>query len=162
MTAAGVEWISVGDSPFWLARNGRLIRMNEDHSMAPVIAKQMQRGELTAQMAAKHPDRHLIRSAVMGEKIALVDRSGSPVLLEPRDRLILASDGLLTLSEDEITEIASAENRDATSLAAGLIEAVDAKSHPHQDNTTVLVAVLDRIDGGRHHRGASPDAGGGQ
>ena len=37
VTADGLEWISVGDSPLYLYRRGRLKRLNEDHSMAPVI-----------------------------------------------------------------------------------------------------------------------------
>ena len=37
VTADGLEWISVGDSPLYLCRGGRLKRLNEDHSMAPVI-----------------------------------------------------------------------------------------------------------------------------
>ena len=33
VTADGLEWISVGDSPLYLCRGGRLKRLNEDHSM---------------------------------------------------------------------------------------------------------------------------------
>ncbi|MYK88913.1 MAG: SpoIIE family protein phosphatase, partial [Acidobacteria bacterium] len=34
VTTDGLEWISVGDSPLYLYRAGRLKRLNEDHSMA--------------------------------------------------------------------------------------------------------------------------------
>ena len=33
----GLEWISVGDSPLWLFREGQLRRLNTDHSMAAVL-----------------------------------------------------------------------------------------------------------------------------
>ena len=36
VTTDGLEWVSVGDSPLLIYRDGRLKRLNEDHSMAPV------------------------------------------------------------------------------------------------------------------------------
>mgnify|MGYP000095919914 CR=1 FL=1 len=37
-------WISVGDSPLFLWRAGKLSQLNEDHSMAPQIDALVQRG----------------------------------------------------------------------------------------------------------------------
>ena len=56
------------------------------------------------------------------------------------DRLLLASDGLLTLSEQEIAAILQ-KTQDAPleASAAALIQAVEAAEHPHQDNTTILL-----------------------
>lgn len=39
VTKQGLHWISVGDSSLYLFRAGRLERLNEDHSMRPVIAR---------------------------------------------------------------------------------------------------------------------------
>ena len=36
---AGVEWVSVGDSPLFLLRRGEIVLLNEDHSLAPEIDK---------------------------------------------------------------------------------------------------------------------------
>jgi hypothetical protein len=46
----------------------------------------------------------MLQSAVNGEPIALVDCRSKPVRLRPGDLVILASDGLLTLSDKEISD----------------------------------------------------------
>ena len=76
----------------------------------------------------------------MGDDIHLIDASAQPVAVKKGDRLLLASDGLLTLSEPEIAAILQ-KTQDAplADSAAALIQAVEAAEHPHQDNTTVLL-----------------------
>ena len=140
VTSEGLDWISVGDSPLWLFRAGQLSRLNADHSMAPVLADLVAAGRMTAEQAARHPSQHSLRSVVMGDEIHLIDVSSQPVALEQGDRVVLASDGLLTLSDQEIAEILK-KTRDAPleDSAAALIQAVEEVEHPYQDNATVLL-----------------------
>lgn len=140
VSSEGLNWISVGDSPLWLFRAGKLERLNADHSMAPVLADLVATGRMTAEEAARDPSRHSLRSAVMGCDIPLIDVSSQPVAVAPGDRLLLASDGLQTLSEQEIAAILE-QTQDAPleDSAAALIQAVEAAQQPHQDNTTVLL-----------------------
>ena len=140
VSSEGLHWISVGDSPLWLFRQGKLERLNADHSMAPILAELVAKGDMTEEDAARDPRRHSLRSAVMGDDIHLIDASAQPVAVEKGDRLLLASDGLLTLSEPEIAAILQ-QTQDAplADSAAALIQAVEAAEHPHQDNTTVLL-----------------------
>ena len=44
---AGVEWVSVGDSPMFLVRRGEIFLLNEDHSLAPEIDKLAAAGKMT-------------------------------------------------------------------------------------------------------------------
>ncbi len=136
----GLDWISVGDSPLWLFRGGKLRRLNADHSMAPVLANLVAVGRMTEEEAATDPKRHALRSAVMGDEIHMIDVSSQPVAIRESDRLLLASDGLMTLEDEEIAHILQ-NMQDATlSEAAGaLIHAVEEVGHPNQDNTTVLL-----------------------
>ncbi|MDE2810108.1 MAG: protein phosphatase 2C domain-containing protein [Gemmatimonadota bacterium] len=138
VASEGLHWISVGDSPLWLFREGQLSRLNADHSMAPVLADLVAAGRMTAEQAARHPSQHSLRSVVMGDEIPLVDVSSR--LLEQGDRVVLASDGLLTLDEQEVAEILE-KTRDAPleDSAAALIQAVEEAGHPYQDNVTVLL-----------------------
>ena len=140
VTSEGLAWISVGDSPLWLFRAGQLSRLNADHSMAPVLAELVAEGRMTAEQAARHPSQHSLRSVVMGDEIPLIDVSSQPVALEQGDRVVLASDGLLTLDEQEIADILE-KTRDAPleNSAAALIQAVEGAGHPYQDNVTVLL-----------------------
>jgi protein phosphatase len=133
------HWISVGDSPLYLYRQGRLSRLNEDHSMAPLIASALAKGNLTDEEAQNFPSKNALRSAIMGKPIELVDLSEAH-LFQEGDVLILASDGLLTLTESEIeAELTQAPQRHAKDFAERLLNAVIAKEKPRQDNTTIMV-----------------------
>jgi serine/threonine protein phosphatase PrpC len=136
----GIIWVSVGDSPFWRYRDGSITQLNADHSMAPVIAMSVSRGELTPEEAARHPQRNALRSALIGEPIPHCDVRETPVRLRDGDKFVLASDGLQTLDEAEIAAI-MAEDRDALSLARNLVDAVEAKARRGQDNATVIVVT---------------------
>ena len=140
VSSEGLNWISVGDSPLWLFREGKLERLNADHSMAPVLADLVATGRMTEEEAAQDPSRHSLRSAVMGDDIHLIDVSSQPIAMQESDRLLLASDGLMTLSDQEIAAILK-KTQDAPleDSAAALIQAVEDAEQPHQDNTTVLL-----------------------
>ena len=140
VSSEGLNWISVGDSPLWLFREDQLERLNADHSMAPVLADLVATGRMTAEEADRDPRRHSLRSAVMGDDIHLVDVSSQPVAMQEGDRLLLASDGLMTLSDQEIVAILK-KTQDAPleDSASALIQAVEDAEQPHQDNTTVLL-----------------------
>jgi serine/threonine protein phosphatase PrpC len=124
-----VQWISVGDSPFYLVAEGKLERLNADHSFAPQIDAMVERGMITAQEAADHPGRHTLREAVMGEPLSLIDR-GSRALAKDA-KLLLCSDGIESLEHDKIASGAALPVR-------RLLDAVLAVGKPHQDNVTII------------------------
>ena len=136
----GINWISVGDSPLWLFRNGQLRRLNADHSMAAVFAEMVAAGNMTEEEAATDSNRYALRSAVMGEEISMIDVSSQPVPLQKDDLVILASDGLMTLEDTEIAHIVeSLQNEPLERIADALIQAVEDVGKPQQDNTTILL-----------------------
>jgi protein phosphatase len=124
-----MRWVSVGDSPLYLVVDGRIERLNADHSMAPQIDAMVERGLLTERQAAKHPGRHTLREAVMGQPLSLIDEGTRR--LGPGARLLLCSDGVQSLDEDAIAATAGGPAR-------AVIEAVLAVDAPHQDNVTVI------------------------
>jgi PPM family protein phosphatase len=135
----GVEWVSVGDSPLLLFRRGEIALLNEDHSLAPELDRLAKIGRITAEQAKSDPRRHMLRSAVTGEELDLVDVSRRPLVLEEGDYVILASDGVHTLETPEIQRIVSAYAADGAEAVAGaIIRAVEAMRDPHQDNTTII------------------------
>jgi serine/threonine protein phosphatase PrpC len=141
---AGAHWISVGDSPMYLMRRGDRARLNEDHSLSPVIDKLVAEGKLDAEEARHDPRRHYLRSAVTGDDLDLIDQSEKPLALAPGDIVIIASDGLLTLDEEHIQRIVQAYATDgAKSVADALMRAVDQAGDPRQDNTTIVVVTVD-------------------
>ena len=136
----GLEWLSIGDSPLWLYRDGHLVRINSDHSMAPALAELVASGRMTEDEAAQDPNRHMLRSAVMGDEISLVDVSSQPRDLKKDDLLLLASDGMMTLGEQQIVNIL--QDRHGAALADtadALLKAVEDVALPNQDNATLLL-----------------------
>ena len=137
---SGIEWVSVGDSPLFLFRRGEVAVLNEDHSLAPELDRLVAAGQLTADEARRDPRRHMLRSAVTGDEIDLIDTSRQPLQLEAGDYIVLASDGVATLDESEIARIIQGYASDgASAVARAIIRAVESLREPHQDNATVLV-----------------------
>jgi protein phosphatase len=134
----GVYWISVGDSPLWLWRRGRLRRLNQDHAYRSVLAHHVSNGEMSAADAARHPDRNALISALTGDKLSLVDLPRQAYPLNNGDQLLLASDGVLTLAEREIAAVLAGGVPGETGPCQRLLAAVAARQHATQDNTTVL------------------------
>ena len=134
-------WASVGDSLLYFYRNGGLKRLNEDHSMAPMLDQLVARGDLSPFEARNHPHRHALRSAITGYEVDMTDIPAAPTTLLPGDWVVLASDGIDTLGEDGILEILMLfSEASAEKMAAALLDAVTMRDAPFQDNTT-LIAV---------------------
>jgi len=137
-------WISVGDSLLFVFRGGTLHRKNEDHSMAPIIEKSRLEGKITAEEAANHPHRNALRSALSGDRMELIDCPSNPIELVAGDIIILATDGLLTLSNEEIQAvIVKYKGEGAEFICSALLNAVKAKGKARQDNTLVQVVIPD-------------------
>ena len=81
---------------------------------------------------------HQLRSAVMGLDLDLVDQNPAPLRLRAGQQLILASDGIETLAEEKIAAVCAAHATPADAVRA-LLDAVEQRRAPHQDNATVLV-----------------------
>jgi protein phosphatase len=140
-----IAWISVGDSPLFLVRNGQIVRLNEDHSMAPEIDGLAAAGRISWDAARTDPRRHVLRSALTGTRIDMVDRSPLPLALEPGDVVVLASDGIHSIPEALIAREAAAATPAAA--AEALLAAVAAAGDPYQDNTTVVVVRVAGVAG---------------
>jgi serine/threonine protein phosphatase PrpC len=143
VTQKWMQWISVGDSPLFLFREGTLNRINEDHSLAPLIDERAKRGDITAEEAANHPDRHTLQSALLGMPMALIDAPAQPIALQKGDIVIGASDGIFTLSHKALEELLSfGKHTTADKIADAIIFAIRRINYDRQDNTTVGVVKI--------------------
>lgn len=143
ITQTTLQWISVGDSLLYLYRDGRIRRLNEDHSLAPLLQERVKRGELSEADAAKHPDKHTLQSALLGLPIAMVDNQPAPTELQKGDIIIGASDGIMTLTEKQIEDLLSfGKHTTADKIADAIIFAIRRINHDRQDNTTVGVIKI--------------------
>ena len=133
-----LHWLSVGDSLLYVIRNGEVIRKNDDHSYGGYMDKLVAVGEQIPETPGFTPRRNMLMSYINGEEIAMIDCPEQGFRLFPGDRLIVASDGLDTVSSDEFPYISKSAVT-AQEFADGLIAAVDAAGKKNQDNTTVVV-----------------------
>ena len=114
--------------------------MNEDHSLAPQIDLMVKSGMMDAEAARQHPDRNCLTSVLMGTEIAKIDYNKPPVELRPGNIVIVSSDGLQFLSNEEIQDIVK-KHRDSRSseLVDALMQAVEDLGDPDQDNISFAV-----------------------
>jgi protein phosphatase len=135
-----LHWISIGDSPLFLFRDGEIRQLNDDHSLAPQIDLMVTTGQLDAESARNHPDRNSLTSVVMGRNIPHVDCPDEPLLMERGDVLIAASDGLQFLDNDQIAAVLKkSAKRSGTGIAEALMAAVARLDDPEQDNISFAI-----------------------
>ncbi len=133
-----LSWVSVGDSHLYIWRGGRLHKLNEDHSQAGLMVR-------SGQYHANDPEvlavKSVLVSALTGRKLEIVDLPQKTFKVEPGDVLMLASDGLNTLPDEEIEGIvAEIRGQGAVKLSTTLLERVRGRRLERQDNTTVAIA----------------------
>jgi protein phosphatase len=131
----------VGDSRAYLVRDGALRRLTRDHSL---VGELVQRGKLTEEQAAEHPQRSIITRALGPEPDVEVDTWTYPV--RAGDVLLLCSDGLTSMvSEEEVAEILTG----ADSLERAGRQLIDAANAAGgRDNITVVLFRVEEVDAG--------------
>jgi len=133
-------WISVGDSPLFLYRGGKLSQLNEDHSMAPQIDFMVKSGLMDPAVAANHPDRNCLISVLMGTRIPKIDCPARPLELCAGDIVVCASDGLQFLTEAQIAKVLARHRKSrSTEIAERLLEELARLDDPDQDNIAFCI-----------------------
>lgn len=137
LVAAAVEHkrtvlVNIGDSRAYRIRGEEITQLTRDHSYVQELFRQ---GKLTAEEVRCHPNRNLITRAVGVDEFVQADIFEGE--LAPTDLLLLCSDGLTGMVEDD--EIVITVN-----TSHSLEEAVDrlialACDHGGSDNITVIL-----------------------
>lgn len=136
-----INWISVGDSLLLLLRDRLLHRLNDDHSMAPVLDQMARDGEISREDALSDPRRNSLRDALRGLPLKYVDNR-EPIQLQVGDRLLFATDGIETLSGARIYDALSNNLADDNAVVESLLGQVEQAGLAGQDNTTCIVASV--------------------
>ena len=130
-----ITWASVGDSHLYLIRANELKKINADHSYGGFL----DRMEAAGSPIDPEPtlSRNMLMSAITGEDINEIDVPETPLDLAAGDRVLICSDGLDTLSFDDIIQF-SDWSESPKDLVNALMQAVQNADMPRQDNTTVI------------------------
>ena len=123
----------VGDSRLYRVSGPRISRLTRDHSY---VGRLVESGIVRSEDAERHPQRHILTAALGAGLEVLVD-SGEPGLpLEEGDILVLCTDGLWSVVNEE--EIAAAVNANsAVESCSALVKRALERGGP--DNITVQV-----------------------
>ena len=82
-------WAHAGDSRLYVLRRGELVAHTQDHSRVQMM---IDAGEITAEMAARHPERNKIFSC-LGGVVPPQIATGREFALETGDTILLSTDG---------------------------------------------------------------------
>ena len=135
----------VGDSRAYLLHEGQLSQLTRDHSL---MANMIEAGQITPEEARYHPNRSVITRALGNDPDTIPDLY--EINVEDGDRLLLCSDGLYSMLEDD--EIAAVMRRidDPQRCASVLVNgAIAAGGH---DNVTVVIADAEGLSQQRRRR----------
>jgi len=123
----------VGDSRAYLLRDGELVQLTDDHTLAQAL---IQAGITSPEDLTSRSMRHVLTSAVgsLGESTPQVLRTR----LRPGDRILLCTDGLTDMVDDETIATVLQQAQSAHGACHDLVDLALAEGGT--DNITVIVA----------------------
>jgi protein phosphatase len=127
----------VGDSRAYLFRGGELRQLTKDQSL---VGKLIEDGIITEEEAERIAGRNIILQALGSEEELQVVHQIED--LQPSDFLLLCTDGLTTVVNNNDIEARMQRGGDAAALCKSLIEMAEERGGP--DNITVLLAKVER------------------
>jgi len=142
-----LRWVSVGDSPFWIWRRKtrELIRVNAIHSLYGEMVQEVQDGLLTREEAERDPrntQRNVLTLSLAGGDLSpeRMDCPDSALQIDQKDIVIIASDGIETLSAEDISgTVRQFRKKGPEAISEALLERLRSLDMPGQDNSSVIV-----------------------
>ena len=122
---------NVGDSRLYVV-DKQLRQITRDHSL---VQEMVRMGEITAEEARNHPDKNIITRAV--GVLPEVTADFFEISLKPGDEILMCSDGLTNMIEDDEIRHIVLGQRDIVEKAEKLIET--ANRNGGKDNITVVL-----------------------
>jgi serine/threonine protein phosphatase PrpC len=123
---------NVGDSRAYLVSDSRVYQITRDHSW---VAEQVRAGAIAVSAARRHPRRNVLTRAIGVAENVTPDVTTYELM--PGDRVVLCSDGLHGLVEDDEIRTITSSNEPAAAVQT-LIDLANERGAP--DNVTAIVA----------------------
>lgn len=126
-------WAHAGDSRLYVLRRGELAAFTQDHSRVQMM---IDAGEITAEAAARHPDRNKIFSCLGGvvpPQIAV----GREFALQSGDAIVLSTDGFWTQIPSNILG-SMLRKQTLVELMPGLLVEAQRRARGESDNISVV------------------------
>ena len=127
-----LHFAHVGDSRLYLIRGSEISRLTRDHSY---VGRLVENGIVRSEDAESHPQRHILTAALGSGNDVIADTSLKPLSLEEGDTLILCTDGLWGVVNEQ--ELLAASSKNPASACRLLVDT--ALDHGGPDNITVQI-----------------------
>lgn len=123
---------NVGDSRLYIANHKEIRQITRDHSL---VEEMVRMGGIGREEARNHPDKNIITRAVGADDVVKPDFF--TVRLNPGDMILMCTDGLTNMLEDEEIRMILEESRDMVEKAEELVKAANEKGG--RDNISVIL-----------------------
>ena len=137
-------WAHAGDSRLYLIRTGALLAATSDHSR---VQQMVDSGEITSEMAGRHPDRNKIFSCLGGVVPPHID-TGRETKLEVGDTVMLSTDGFWAQISASILGT-MLKKQTVTALMPGLVTEAQRRAQGESDNVSVVAMTWENQDDAR-------------
>ncbi len=124
---------NIGDSRLYVIGKEEIRQVTEDHSLVEAMVKQ---GELNPEEAKVHPNKNIITRALGANDT--VEPDFFEVNLEDEDIVLMCSDGLTNMLEDETIAQIIRENQDDLKTAAETLVRC-ANENGGKDNIAIII-----------------------
>jgi serine/threonine protein phosphatase PrpC len=134
-------WAHAGDSRLYVLRRGELVAATQDHSRVQMM---IEAGEITEEMAARHPERNKIFSCLGGvvpPQIAVAREFP----LESGDTLVLSTDGFWAQIPGNILG-SMLRRQTLVELMPGLLTEAQRRAKGESDNLSVVAMTWENQD----------------
>jgi protein phosphatase len=126
--------VHAGDSRCYLFRGGLLRQLTTDHTIAAELARE---GVIKVADIPRSPFRHVVTNVIGGKNVG-VNVEVQKVGLKAGDKVLLCSDGLSDMLDDERIARILAEESDPETACARLVAGANTAGGP--DNITAVIA----------------------
>ena len=127
-------WAHAGDSRLYLMRDGRVLTHTRDHSRVQLL---MDRGVITPEQAATHPERNKVYSCLGGMQTPEIEFARKTPL-EAGDVLALCTDGLWGVMPEE-TMARALQSENLMKAVPMLLSHAENRGGPNADNLSIVV-----------------------
>lgn len=134
-------YTNLGDSRIYLLRDGKLYQITKDHTEGQSM---VDAGVLTAEQLKKHPSRNKLNRhlGIFPEEMVLECPVYDDIPLQSGDKLLLCSDGVFGVFDNEAMESILSEKTSAEERALKLVDT--AYANGSKDNMTAMVIDIEK------------------
>ncbi len=140
----GAYWAHAGDSRLYVLRNGQLVAATQDHSRVQMM---IESGEITPEMAARHPERNKIFSCLGGVVPPQIANSRE-FPLQTGDTIVLSTDGFWAQIPPNILG-SMLKKQPLVELFPGLLNEAHRRARGESDNLSVVAMMWENQEDAR-------------